>query len=293
MEGCHSMDTSDELGETEHRAIVRRLVDDWYAHRTAGGTFVMRRKNRKTHEAQFAMVYAFAAQAHATALAFLAAVDVAPPIVASPLARAIFEHALTAQWLAQVPDAYQAMGAEEARQRRNLATTLRRTAIDAYLEAADKVTPSRLDELESASLAGARNFEALCGDLVPGKDQAYSIYRILSMEAHPTLLVADQWFAPAREGSTARATLLVRPHELESPWTPVVASSLVWAGRAFDYFDGSHARRSLLRSTARALGIPEELKESPESQKRRAEADRQRRKAKQAAASGSNSERPS
>ena len=183
--------------------------------------------------------------------------------------------------------------AEEARQRRNLATTLRRTAIDAYLEAADKVTPSRLDELESASLAGARNFEALCGDLVPGKDQAYSIYRILSMEAHPTLLVADQWFAPAREGSTARATLLVRPHELESPWTPVVASSLVWAGRAFDYFDGSHARRSLLRSTARALGIPEELKESPESQKRRAEADRQRRKAKQAAASGSNSERPS
>ena len=40
----------------------------------------------------------------------------------------------------------------------------------------------------------------------------------------------------------------------------MLAASLVWAGRAIDYLDKDHVRRSELRAAAASLGIASEFK---------------------------------
>jgi hypothetical protein len=45
-------------------------------------------------------------------------------------------------------------------------------------------------------------------------------------------------------------------------------ATLVWAGRALDYFDLNHRRRTQLRTAARDLGIESALQLTPQAMRR-------------------------
>lgn len=232
--------------------------------------------NRPVHQAQFAMVYGYCAHAHATARAYLLATESAPILVA-PLVRACYELALTTHWVAQADDGYRAVSNEAIRTRRAMADSLRKSTSEVFQEAGEDLPHTDLaSRLESASDASARNLEQLCNDLEPGGADAYAIYRALSMESHPSVLIADQWLDPP-PGLDSLGTLRVQPVQApsEDVWTHLVAASLVWSGRALDYFDKAKVRPSFLRSMARELGIRDSLHLSQQYRERVARSKRE------------------
>lgn len=264
-----------------HRAHVQELLDDWFARQERSGGFRMGRLNHRTNEGQFALVYSYCAHVHATARAYLAAAEVGPVLVATPLARMCFETALTAQWIAQTPDGYRAVNNEEIRQRMGLVRAMRATPVEVFQQGAEQVTHADpAQRLENDSDASARVFQQLCKDLTPGGAEAYAIYRAMSMESHPSVLIADQWI-DGPEGLDSGTRLRTRPREsrTEDGWMYLTAASLIWAGRALDYFDRDHHRRSLLRRAAREIGCAETLQLSDYYHRRAAKARQARRSA--------------
>lgn len=262
------------------RPLIKAMLDDWQERQAAKSTFKMGRPNRRTNEGQFAIVYAYCAHVHATARAYLAALDAAPALVATPLARVCYEMALTAHWIAQTDDGYRALNNEEIRVRVQLVKTFRESASEIFQQGAGEVSHADLSErLESASDASARNFSQLCEDLTPGGKDAYALYRAMSMESHPTVFIADQWIDPP-DDDRGRPHLRTQPKDGSAveAWSHMVAASLVWAGRALDYFDRDKERRSFLRRMAREVGVPETLQPS-DSYRRRIAEDRRKRKA--------------
>jgi len=114
--------------------------------------------------------------------------------------------------------------------------------------------------LESDSDAMARNFKQLCDDLTPGGPDAYLIYRAMSMDSHPSLMIADHWIEPPAEfGGPGILRTTPRPVESDDTWMYLVAASLVWGCRALDYFDREHKRRRILRRMAKEVGCAETL----------------------------------
>ena len=189
--------------EPNHRTYVEALLGDWFRTQSEPCTFRMGRPNRPTHEAQFTLVWGYCCHVHMVARAYLAAVDAAPAIAASPPARMIYQTALTAHWIAQSPEGYRGLGNEEIRQRSQLVTTLTKTSVNEVFRAsAAQINHADLnDRIESESDTAARNFEQLCNDLQPGgAEDAYTIHRVMSMESHPSVVIADQWLeAPTDE----------------------------------------------------------------------------------------------
>jgi hypothetical protein len=57
----------------------------------------------------------------------------------------------------------------------------------------------------------------------------------------------------------------------------LVAASLIWAGRALDYFDRGKQRRNYLRATAKEVGCDDELQLSRRYRERTAKAAQARR----------------
>lgn len=256
---------------TPHRAWCAKILNDWDDYQSGAETFKMRRRNRQTSEAQFALVYGLVCQAHESARGYLSLLDTVPSMAATPMVRACFEQSLTAHWIAQVDDAYQAVGQEYVRQRRNLAKGLRESAVGAFKVTAGNVEAAvqvDLRQLETLSTSPARYFDKMCADLVPGGKEAYSYYRVMSMESHASVLVADQWLH-APHGRDGRLQLNPKPQpRSEEPWLYLLAASLIWAGRALDFFDETRSRRDYLRSMAREVGVAQHLQLSDEYYRR-------------------------
>lgn len=281
-----------ELADGGFKVHVRDLLDDWFDRQQRPGTFRMGRLNHQTNEGQFALVYAYCAHVHGTARAYLAAVEAGPVLVATPLARMCFETALTAQWIAQTPDGYRSVSNEEIRQRIGLVRAMRDSANEVFQQGAEHVTHADVAQrLASDSDASARNFKQLCDDLTPGGAEAYAIYRAMSMESHPSVLIADQWIdGPSGDGRTPSLRTRPRESRTEDSWMYLTAASLVWAGRALDYFDREHIRRSLLRRAAREIGCAETLQLSEHYRQRVRRARRIRRSGQGDANSSSGSD---
>lgn len=262
---CVPAEQASNTGDEGHpyNDWAKELLADWDGYQSRMERFRMRRRNRPSHEAQFTLVYGLVCQAHESARGYLAILGAVPSMVATPMLRACYEQAITAHWVAQVDDAYQAVGQEYVRQRRNLATGLRESAVGALQGAArevEAVVQFDVNELETLSASPARHFDRLCADLVPGGKEAYSYYRVMSMESHASVLVADQWLS-APEG--VDGPVLLNPKQRmrsEEPWLYLLAASLIWAGRALDFFDETHSRRSYLRTMANEIGVAQELK---------------------------------
>lgn len=248
------------------------LIEQWQS--THDETFRMRRPGRRTTEMQFAVVFGLASHVHNVVAELLPAARRGLTVVELPLVRMAYESAISAQWVAQVDDGVNAFYNEEIRQRRNLRTTLAKSVSDVFREGAATLRHTDSPALESDSTA--RQFEQRCLDLTPGGPDAYALYRILSMASHATIDVCDEYLEEDAQGSLQLVPDARRRRDAAA-WTSIICSSLVWAGRAVDYFDATNRRRSELRRVARELGIPSELQLSEHYRTRIARARRARR----------------
>jgi len=235
-------------------ACAESLIDSWRS--THDDSFRMRRRNRSATEGQFAVIFGLSSHVHNVAAELLPACRRGLTVVELPLIRVAYESAISAQWVAQVDDGVNALYNEEIRQRRNLQRTLLKSVSTVFREGAESLTHTQNAPLESES--SARAFEQRCLDLSPGGSDAYSLYRILSMASHATLDLCDEYLQEDAQGVLHLVPEGQRRRDAAA-WTSILCSSLVWAGRAVDYFDDHHRRRSELRRVARDLGISSEL----------------------------------
>jgi hypothetical protein len=243
-------------------------MDAWEKSASRGEIEVARTKK----QTQFAVVHSFAAHAHYIADAALDLIEQDRILAAIPLVRSVYEFALTAQWTAQVSDAAEALINETYRQRDNTSKVMLETPVDLIRKAAATITGTGQLRLPTTSDTPGRIFRARCDDLTPGGPQAYLNYRLMSEYVHPGVIAADQYLTEAPE-TPLGVTLRLEPRqsvgEANAMWAFFIAAGLVWAGRAVDFFDKRHLRRSELRTLASSLGIESALQPSETATKRR------------------------
>ncbi len=257
------------------RAILVDLLDGWAHERGEGQGF-----SSKAHAAAVGTVYALAAHAHKLGHAVLALLNAGFTIETIPLIRAAYESAITASWIAQVPDALPAY----LNRNHNQQKALRDTIAKAGWAAGDQTIPA--DELEpyrvsKPSKEGASYVEKLCSDFLTG-DGMYSLYRGLSWMTHPTAVVTDLYLE-MRQGSEVPVlhTSARVDHDptLMVSWVLTMCSALVWAARALNLIDADRATsndRNRLRQAAKNLGICEFLAVKSEAKFRGEKSERNR-----------------
>ncbi len=160
------------------------LLNGWAHDRGNGQGFTT-----KAHIAMVGTVYALVAHTHKLGYAVLELLNAGFTIEIIPLVRAGYESALTASWIAQVPDALPAYLNRNHSQQK----ALRDTIYKAGWMAGNQVIPA--DELEpylvsGPSKNGASYVVKLCADFLGG-DGMYGLYRGLSWMTHPTAAVTD------------------------------------------------------------------------------------------------------
>jgi hypothetical protein len=247
--------TADAIDEDRHRRIGAELLETWDA--AQGGQFTARRTHGSWTQPQLAAVHSLAAHVHRLYVPAERLLNDGWALEAMPLIRTAYECALTAQWVAQTDDGANAFINENTRHRRALERTAKE-GVPASVRGDGKIPGGDLEPLETTAGGPARNFEQLCGDLVPGGASAYFPYRVLSMYSHATEALVDDYVEPNEEGELGAMRLDPKPTG-SAAWRGLLVCSLVWAGRAVDYFDQDHRRRSQLRAAARELGIESAL----------------------------------
>ena len=154
---------------------------------------------------------------------------------------------------------------EEYRQRRAHIRTLEKAAAEVFRAAAPGIAARMQEDRTTAS--SARNFEGICNDLAGAGPDAYAVYRLMSHLSHASGLVADQYLTWTDEAPHLKLRMKAQQPDT-AVWTFFVPASLVWAGRAVDYFDDVRRRRSQLRRAARELGIRSALQLSDDARRR-------------------------
>lgn len=241
------------LHPDEIRPLLDSLLELWT--REPGG--VTTKSESSEH---LPVVFGLAAHAHRLAAAALRLYDGGLPFEAVPLIRTAYETALTAMWVAQVDDALPALLNKELKQRRKLAANLSRARWSLTPEDIARIGRDGYDLRETTSNGVAGSFEQLCRDLTPGGIEAYGLYRFMSAYTHPTVSVIDEYLVQREEGAWPPIGLSYHSKTEDwNLWLFFLAASLVWSGRAFDFYDRSHKRRNELRRAARALEIPPKL----------------------------------
>jgi hypothetical protein len=251
---------ADAIGEDAYLATIDSLLQSWES--SSFRTFLAKSKT-KASEPKLAVVHGLAAHTHVVAGPARDLLSAGHAWSAMPLVRLAYECALTAQWVAQTPDGAQALMNSDIRKRAALVETMGKAAAETFQDGASSVAHAADEALPSSSNASARSFEQLCRDLRPGGDEAYVYYRVMSQMSHASVMVCDNYLALDPDD---RLTFRLAPKPIANlAWLFTVAASLVWAGRAIDYFDKENRRRSDLRRAAKTLQIPSELHLSDEA----------------------------
>lgn len=190
-----------------------------------------------------------------------------------PLARAAFEAALTAAWLAHVPDAPEAFVNAEWRSRRLLLDDVGSAWGEEIprdeIEAAAARQPDK--PYETASQESARFVRQLCDDLEPAGKKAYVIYRMLSSYAHPSGSVADLYLQPGKDHELP--VLLNFPGRFDGADNlalKMTGASLVWGERAMLSLAAEPPAGVIVRleAASRTLGVAAQLTASTAAQNR-------------------------
>lgn len=257
--------------------LIADLLDGWRAHPPAPTP-----QKNAWHRVQIMTVYGLAAHAHRQATAATVLLDAGMHLEAFPNVRTAYECALTAHWLMQVDGAIHDFVREMGRQERAFALSVRDTFPENPSATQLEEWAGKLLSVDSGTAGqAARHMAEMCLDLQGAGAQAYVDYRTLSGLTHPSLRILDhylgghtQWGADvmAVEPAVPRGDIL----------RPLLAQALVWAGRAVDFFDPTHIRRSELRAAARTLGIPAELHPTQRVRDRQAAAQQERARRRQA-----------
>jgi hypothetical protein len=268
---CHDRLVSEErIDEDALRAHGDELMSSWCEQ---GDTFTAGRPDRGWKRHQLAAIFALTAHVHRLFPVASRLLDEGCVLEAIPLIRTAYECALTAHWLAQVDDGAEAFMNRDVRSRAAAERTAQK-AVSEVLRNGGPIAGADLDKLETSAMGPAESFEQLCDDLTPGGADAYFHYRAMSMYQHPSVLLVDQYLSLSDDG-TDFAAFHREPRAQESgAWRGLLTSSLIWSGRALDFFDGAHTRRSVLRRVAKELGTPDVLRLSAKAQGRQQNARR-------------------
>ena len=241
------------LTQSETSRIGRELLATW-EHR--GDSPLVGTRRRSFTQSQLAVVHGLVAHTHYMAGPALDLLDAGRVLAALPLVRSCYESAITAQWAAQSRDGYTAFMNEDIRQRRNHVRAMSEAASTVFREAASTIHGADFEDFPTT--ASARTFDKVCDDLDPGGHDAYVTYRMQSHLTHPSVIVVDQYL-DALDVEPGLALRLSPKEPSPAPWTALVVSSLIWAGRAAEYLDKHHTRRKQLLNAARALGVAPHL----------------------------------
>lgn len=176
-------------------------------------------------------------------------------VAALPLTRAIFEAGLTAQWVAQDPDASVALVAAFADHRKKLADNMQKVA-GPFADAAADVRTSA-PAVTSKKLGTAQKIVNIASQFENG-DELYVYYRILCGQTHAGVEVADKWLAMDRNGVVS---FLAEPDASSAQEEFLAILGLLLASSAFE--ESVHAESGevtgFLDDIAREVGLPNTL----------------------------------
>ena len=252
------------IDEERYRRIGDGLLSSW--NELDNTPLDVGRKGRPWTLAQFLGVHALAAHVHRLYVPGSRLLDDGWVMESLPLIRTAYQCALTAQWISEAEVAANAFFNEDLGQRRQAEETAQRGVAES-VRGGYSIAGIDLRDLETSAAGPAGNFGQLCGDLIPGGDSAYFGYRVMSMYAHPSVALVDEYLATDDSGQFSG--LMLSPKDKSSgAWRCVLVATLVWAGRALDYFDMAHRRRIQLRTAARDLGVESALQLTPRALRR-------------------------
>jgi hypothetical protein len=83
-------------------------------------------------------------------------------------------------------------------------------------------------------------------------------------------VVSDEYLTTDNAGTYSGLSLVPAGFQTSPPWCGVLVATLVWSGRALDFFDMNHRRRSQLLAAAQDLGIESALQLTDSAKKRQA-----------------------
>lgn len=240
------------------RELLNELLDRWErgARMTTG--------RRGAGEDQVTVTFALATHVHRLAATVLLLQDHDRGLESFPLVRSAFEHALTAQWLAQYPHGIHGFVNESLRQNKNLLTTVAQTGWASAVELLDQV--DAVAPTKHPADDAARHIKQLCDDLVPAGTQAYTMYRILCQYTHPTPRIVESYIS--RNPLIAHSFPAGYQETDNAMWLFFTCASTIWAARAFDMLEDGHPRSKELRKAAKRLEIPPQFQLSPALQQR-------------------------
>lgn len=232
-------------------AILDELWDGWndFLYRDGGQ---LSRPRDAEHPMTAAIVMALASQVSelSRAVATLARADMGD-LTMLPLVRTSYETAITAHWLAQVPDATNAFINEDSRSRKALSLHLPNAQSETFRESVESIRRRIVAAQPTSSGTPARQFSAMCDDLELAGVDAYIYYRCACALVHPSVLVADQFLEIDEKDLVVNGA----SKPMGDAWIFLATASVVWAQMAANYCDPARTRRNTLRRIGRELGI--------------------------------------
>lgn len=185
-----------------------------------------------------------------------------------PLTRLAFESSITCQWVNLVEeDARNALVREDARQRKNLADSLRKCEDAEERALAETLTIADTTGLETSSVDQSRSFEKLTSDLRNG-EQLYVHYRLLSAFSHPGMTL-PQMYWDYHDGDD-QLEFGENPDLADpAPWATLAAQSLILAVDPVSCFLEDKTLRKLNRGIASRYELKHSLELSDKFYQRR------------------------
>lgn len=226
-----------------NRAVIDELLAMW----DSDGDFEVRIKHAPRGRAAFA----FTANAYRYAKVIRRLWDEEIYAETVPLARTCFESAVLAAWVQQ-SDAtvVDALLHETFRNGYNLMNQLKQAGVPVPAEIEARATALRSAIAKPAPDISVQKMEEMCQSFRAGS-QLYSIFRILSGETH-ALDALRRYLVEENGELIPIKTAGDKPNGAEQT-SYLVASSLVWAGRAADELELHHPHKKVLRRAARSL----------------------------------------
>lgn len=258
--------------------IAESLIGSWYAGESSGSGRTFGQRDQRPDVVRFVSVVGFAGHVHHLIAAALDPIRQGNELIFTPLLRLAYESTLTATWMALNNESTLALHNKEIRARGSLLRTASQTKQFAERVAEFPALDEKISEVSSDDQA--RKFYRLCADLAPDGQTIYLLYRILSKKSHPSGFVVDHFVSMNSDGTVKAIALKPTRSQQNDPdiMLFIAVMCLVYAGRAVDFIEPSHPRRSELRRAARSIGIPPELSLTPEAHQRiRVSAQKRRR----------------
>ena len=244
-------------------SLARELIASFYGTQDQELSSRTQVHGKRTDPGLPPTVWALVAHAHHLATPALDLLEAGLDLAGAPLVRGIYEAAITAQWVINIPSAVEGINHEHLRQLSNLMKKVDGAGWFGGTPVTGLTGPEKA-MLNARPAVTSRNFEQICNDLLPGGDQAYLLYKALSSQTHVGAHVLNRYLSVAPSGDRLAVHIHPQPEEGAS-WIYLLATSLVWAGGALDWIDTTQSRKRQLDAAGKTLQIARNLAPHPQA----------------------------